>query len=199
MLKLRAGNLILIGLSDRELGMLTQRKPLPFNGEDLELPGVRFALFHAADEAALVDRVREFGFPIKTLEQSDLKAQKRLSMGLMTTASDIDRAMHRISGQFLGKEAREPPLEPIDPSPCPHCGRIGTDATAHRGPPKPGDWALCTGCAGALVLDDHLRLRKPSEADWAALGSERRAELDEVQSALRSAMLARPNTETPDA
>ena len=82
----------------------------------------------------------------------------------------------------------------LSPSRCPHCGYKMNAASTMSGPaplPNPGDFGVCFGCGEALQYDRRLRLVKISAAQIAALDPDERAELQQVQNAVRSFLAAK--------
>lgn len=65
MLKARAGDLVLIGLSDENLKRLKEGKPIKFPGADLKLEGVgNVVIFNAPTEADMERLLVEQGYSI---------------------------------------------------------------------------------------------------------------------------------------
>ncbi len=69
MIKLRAGEAILLGLSEGNLRLLKQGRPILIQGEDVGLPGVRIAIMYGETEAAIVAEIRSHGIQIPTDDQ----------------------------------------------------------------------------------------------------------------------------------
>ena len=55
MLKVRAGDLIVLGLSERNVELLRQGRPIAFDGKDVGLPGVRFGICWGLTGEAIAD------------------------------------------------------------------------------------------------------------------------------------------------
>jgi hypothetical protein len=65
MLKARAGDLVILGLSDENLKRLKAGQPIKFAGADLRLDGVQTVLiFNAPTEADMERLMREQGYVI---------------------------------------------------------------------------------------------------------------------------------------
>jgi len=95
MLKLRVGELIIFGLTDRELMQLTKR-PLLTGAGELGI-AAKLAFLHDRNEAALVQKIRGMGFPIPSLEQQALKdAGGQMGHVTMVTPDDVARVIRRL-------------------------------------------------------------------------------------------------------
>lgn len=50
---------------------------------------------------------------------------------------------------------------------CPYCGKVNDLASSFKGKekPEPGDISICIKCAGILVFDEELRIRRPTDSE----------------------------------
>lgn len=59
-----SGKLILFGLSRRNCDLLLQGKPIIFDGDELELPGIRFVLMAGETEQNMMADLEKAGFKL---------------------------------------------------------------------------------------------------------------------------------------
>ncbi|HEX9392170.1 MAG TPA: hypothetical protein VF928_12730 [Usitatibacteraceae bacterium] len=64
MMKLRAGNLVILGLSNENILRLIAGKPILFEGEDINIPGIRFGIMHGQTEASMEKELINLGWKI---------------------------------------------------------------------------------------------------------------------------------------
>lgn len=64
MMKVRAGELVILGLSDRNLELLREGKPILFDGSEVRLPGVKIAIMHGKTERDMEQGLIKNGFII---------------------------------------------------------------------------------------------------------------------------------------
>lgn len=61
MLKARSGNLLIFGLSDRNIELLKEGKPIAFDLRELGMQG-RVCIFHGETEAKMQEHLEKAGF-----------------------------------------------------------------------------------------------------------------------------------------
>ena len=64
MMKLRSGEVVLLGLSDENVRRLKLGQPIKFDGAEVLLPGVTFVIIHGETEAAMERSLIDAGFRI---------------------------------------------------------------------------------------------------------------------------------------
>ena len=64
MLKFRGDNVVLLGLSARNIKLLQEGKPIQFDGADVLLPGIRFGIFCGDTEMEMEQMLIAAGVPI---------------------------------------------------------------------------------------------------------------------------------------
>ena len=67
MLKLRTPRCVLLGITERNVRRLRQDQPITFDGIEIGLEGLRFAIVWAADGPALCASFRKLGIEIPSL------------------------------------------------------------------------------------------------------------------------------------
>jgi hypothetical protein len=73
---------------------------------------------------------------------------------------------------------------PIPGNTCPYCGHNYTHAGGPKNPPVEGDFSVCIRCSEPAVFDEHLKLRKPSDAELIAMSMSN--ELEDVVKRVRA-------------
>lgn len=82
MMKARAGDTVIIGLSDMNLEKLREGKPILFDGSEIRVPGVRVVIFHAPTEADMERLMAEhFIIPGKEMAMGYYDPESRLALG----------------------------------------------------------------------------------------------------------------------
>lgn len=64
MMKLRADNLIVFGLSEENVKRLKEGRPIFFDGAELVLPGMKFAIIYGTTEQQMEQDLINAGFRI---------------------------------------------------------------------------------------------------------------------------------------
>ncbi len=71
MVKGRKGNMVIIGLSDRNIELLTSDKPIKFNLQELGMGDIDVMIFHGKDEQTMYEMMKDATHPMKTIIKSD--------------------------------------------------------------------------------------------------------------------------------
>jgi hypothetical protein len=64
MIKARADNLIVFGLSAKNIEKLMEEKPIFFDADVLGLPGIRVTIIYGKTEQTLLAHLRKLGFEL---------------------------------------------------------------------------------------------------------------------------------------
>lgn len=67
LLQARLGNFILFGLSERNIELLKEGKPISIDGDEIGFPGKRFVIMYGKDNEAIKAELIEVGFLSKEM------------------------------------------------------------------------------------------------------------------------------------
>ncbi len=163
MVRMRVGNLIVIGLDAKALARLGSGTPLLVSGSDVDIP-YRLAIMFAETNEELVRELRDNG----GLGDA-MPALRPLRPGEPTCQGDgmtTEIKQHNL-GTYLAAKGGIPQTPP---STCSTCGTLGSVIEHPEGrTPKPGEWCICTVCGTANRFDEQMQMVKASEEEISQL------------------------------